>query len=36
MASTKFELSKKVEKPHAFDPRGHSGADPVKTFFFYP
>lgn len=21
-----------VEKPHAFDPRGHSGADPVKTF----
>lgn len=25
-----------MEKPHAFDPRGHSGADPVKTFFFYP
>lgn len=21
-----------MEKPHAFDPRGHSGADPVKTF----
>ena len=25
-----------LEKPHAFDPRGHSGADPVKTFSFYP
>ena len=25
-------LSLPLEKPHAFDPRGHSGADPVKTF----
>ena len=26
----------RMEKPRAFDPRGQSGADPVKTFFLDP